>query len=249
MPGGKPVQTREQQSLRVRAFEGYLQGHQNQGRKPSFRAIAMALGVTENAVRYWCTKDKWDVKVDALLNEKLVSAAKGTKAVANLLRSNLYENLTVLNRIIRDDVEKPLIRIRAISEFADICIKLKVIEPGDLDQKPTAALSGFKDDVDANSGTRASGGIGPGRIWGPGTGPTATTDGNVLSDNHDNAESGSVDSIPSPAISDDSAIPIDGGSSGYVEPTIRDGNGAEFTEYNGARITNGADEPGSSEST
>jgi len=215
MPGGKPVQTREQQSLRVRAFEGYLQGHQNQGRKPSFRAIAMALGVTENAVRYWCTKDKWDVKVDALLNEKLVSAAKGTKAVANLLRSNLYENLTVLNRIIRDDVEKPLIRIRAISEFADICIKLKVIEPGDLDQKPTAALSGFKDDVDANSGTRASGGIGPGRIWGPGTGP-APTDGNVLPDNHD-IDSGPTDTISSATVSIDSPIPVDDGTDGDAE--------------------------------
>src|SRR5437899_7548183 len=213
MPGGKPLQTREQQALRIRAFEGYLQGHQNQGRKPSFRAIAMALGVTENAVRYWCTKDKWDVKVDALLNEKLVSAAKGTKAVANLLRSNLYENLTVLNRIIRNDEEKPLIRIRAVSEFADICIKLKVIEPGDLDQKPTAALSGFKDDVDANSSAGNVGGIGPGRIWGPGTGPTeATSDGNVLPDNHDNPESGPGDSIHSPTISIDSPIPVDDGT-------------------------------------
>src|SRR5207245_11741090 len=171
----------------------------------------MALGVTENAVRYWCTKDKWDVKVDALLNEKLVSAAKGTKAVANLLRSNLYENLTVLNRIIRDDAEKPLIRIRAVSEFADICIKLKVIEPGDLDQKPTAALSGFKDDVDANGSAGNVGGIGPGRIWGSGTGPAeATTDGIVLPDNHD-IDTGATDAIPSPAISIDSPIPVDDG--------------------------------------
>ena len=216
MPGGKPIQSREQQALRIRAFEGYLQGHQNQGRKPSFRAIAMALGVTENAVRYWCTKDKWDVKVDALLNEKLVSAARGTKAVANLLRSNLYENLTVLNRIIRDDTEKPLIRIRAVSEFADICIKLKVIEPGDLDQKPTAVLGGFKDDIDANSSAGTSGGNGPGRVWGPGTGSDATPDGSVLPDiNHDN-DSGSTDTIPSTTVSDDSPISVDDGVDGTI---------------------------------
>jgi|SRR5712691_1914736 len=227
MPGGKPVQSREQQALRIRAFEAYLQGHQNQGRKPSFRAIAMALGVTENAVRYWCMKDKWDVKVDALLNEKLVSAAKGTKAVANLLRSNLYENLTVLNRIIRDDAEKPLIRIRAVSEFADICIKLKVIEPGDLDQKPTAALSGFKDDLDANGSSGTSGGNGSGHIWGPGTGPTATTDGNVLPDNDHNPESNAVDSISSATSNDDSnesvGIGTDGDAEGRTDGT--DGNG------------------------
>ncbi len=216
MPAGKPVQSREQQSLRVRAFEAYLQGHQNQGRKPSFRAIAMALGVTENAVRYWCMKDKWDVKVDALLNEKLVSAAKGTKAVANLLRSNLYENLTVLNRIIRDDTEKPLIRIRAISEFSDICIKLKVIEPGDLDQKPTAALSGFKDDLDANSRSGIDGRIGSGRIGGSGTGPAETTNGDVQPDlNHDNPTE-SNDAIPG-STSELPAVTVDDGTDGDAE--------------------------------
>ena len=223
MPGGKPVQSREQQALRIRAFEAYLQGHQNQGRKPSFRAIAMALGVTENAVRYWCMKDKWDVKVDALLNEKLVSAAKGTKAVANLLRSNLYENLTVLNRIIRDDAEKPLIRIRAVSEFADICIKLKVIEPGDLDQKPTAALSGFKDDLDANSSAGTSGGIGPGRIWGPGTGSGGTTsDGNVPADHNVNDQSNAVDAIPSPTSDSSESVGdrIDGVAGGCTDGTV-----------------------------
>jgi hypothetical protein len=144
----KPIQTEEQKRLRVTAYEMYLKGHLDQGKKISFRAIAMALGVTDGAVRYWWTHDRWDQRIDSALTQRTIATTRGSQAISNLLRSSLYQNMVVLNRIIADDARTDGIRIKAISEFADICLKLKVIQPEDLLGTPTTAPTpAFKDDL------------------------------------------------------------------------------------------------------
>jgi hypothetical protein len=128
----------------------YLNGAM-EGKRISFRSIAMTLGVTMGAVQYWRDQDRWEVKVNQALTEYTLEQTESASNLANLLRASLYDNMKVLNNIIRDPKMKPIIRIKAISEYADICNKLKVIQPEDLTQTlPAKLAAGFKDDLDAS---------------------------------------------------------------------------------------------------
>lgn len=149
MPGGKPPQTPEQQSLRLRGYELYLIPDK-EGRRRSFRAIAMTLGVTFGTVLYWRKKDKWDERVSAALHTQTVAAQVSIErgqGIAALLRASLHEHIGTLNSLIRDTTQKASVRLAAIRELADICLKLKAIDPADLMPiKPRRDLS-FKDDL------------------------------------------------------------------------------------------------------
>jgi hypothetical protein len=113
----------------------------------------MALGVTDGAVRYWWKHDRWDTRLDTALTQRTVATTRGSQAISNLLRASLYNNMVVLNGIIADDRRSDSIRIKAISEFADICLKLKVIQPEDLLQVPKlSATPTFTDDLPGQSG-------------------------------------------------------------------------------------------------
>jgi hypothetical protein len=136
-----------------------------EGKRISFRSIAMTLGVTMGAVQYWRDQDRWEVKVNQALTEYTLEQTESASNLANLLRASLYDNMKVLNNIIRDPKMKPIIRIKAISEYADICNKLKVIQPEDLTQTlPAKLAAGFKDDLDAASGAGIDDGDGRGSV-------------------------------------------------------------------------------------
>jgi Phage terminase small subunit len=146
MAAGRPTDTPEQRALRVKAFDIYLKGLTDTGKQVSMRGIAMTLGVTISTVVYWRTHDKWDERVNAQLDERAVQANRSAKAVSALLRASFYRHIGVLNAIIADGKLGPLVRIKAISEFADICHKLRVIQTDDLNQSPVLP-GGFKDDI------------------------------------------------------------------------------------------------------
>jgi hypothetical protein len=142
----------------------YLNGAM-EGKRISFRSIAMTLGVTMGAVQYWRDQDRWEVKVNQALTEYTLEQTESASNLANLLRASLYDNMKVLNNIIRDPKMKPIIRIKAISEYADICNKLKVIQPEDLTQTlPAKLAAGFKDDLDAASSAGIDAGDGRGSV-------------------------------------------------------------------------------------
>jgi hypothetical protein len=148
MPPGKPPQTPEQRALRLRAYELYLAVDQD-GRRRSLRSIAMQVGVTLGTVQYWRKVDKWDDRVAKAMQAQTAAAGAGAKAIAALLRTSLYEHIGTLNHIARDMTLRPADRIKAVGELADIAIKLKAIDPGDMaDNRATLGRSlDFEDDV------------------------------------------------------------------------------------------------------
>jgi hypothetical protein len=157
MPAGRPVSSPEQRQLRVKGYHMWLDGALDNGKRTSLRAIAMSLGVTVGTVQYWREHDHWDAKVNQALLQHTLKETESASTLANLLRASLYDNMKVLNEIIRDKQSKPIIRIKAISEYADICHKLKVVQPDDLNtiQTQSAVMADFKDDLDGDG--RSSG--------------------------------------------------------------------------------------------
>jgi predicted transcriptional regulator len=200
MPAGKPVQTAEQRALRVKGYNLWLAGAMDNGKRMSVRAIAMTLGVTVSAVQYWREHDKWDARVNQALIEHTVKETESASTLANLLRASLYDNMKVLNEIIRDKQMKPLIKIKAISEYADICHKLKVVQPDDLNQikTNTAVMAEFKDDLDGNDGRGAgvSDGDGSGE---PTIRSAAASDADQPHNDHDGTTAAAAGPIDSPA--------------------------------------------------
>ena len=169
----------------------------------------MTLGVTVGTIQYWRTTDKWDAKVNQALLQHTLKETESASTLANLLRASLYDNMKVLNEIIRDKASKPIIRIKAISEYADICHKLKVVQPDDLNQIQTksAVMADFKDDLDgAQVQSDGSGIDGDGRDGGDGSESSAATETHAPSSpdtdaaNHGDSTSHN-DSISSPAAS------------------------------------------------
>src|SRR6266480_5386842 len=179
MPAGRPVSSPEQSALRVKGYQLWLNGAMDDGKRTSLRAIAMTLGVTVGTIQYWRTTDKWDAKVNQALLQHTLKETESASTLANLLRASLYDNMKVLNEIIRDKASKPIIRIKAISEYADICHKLKVVQPDDLNQIQTksAVMADFKDDLDgAQVQSDGSSLDGDGRDGGDGSESSAATE-------------------------------------------------------------------------
>jgi hypothetical protein len=181
----------------------YLNGAM-EGKRISFRSIAMALGVTMGAVQYWRDTDRWEVKVNQALTEYTLEQTESASNLANLLRASLYDNMKVLNNIIRDPKMKPIIRIKAISEYADICNKLKVIQPEDLTQTlPAKLAAGFKDDLDAAGSAGIDDGSGRGSFR-----PTAAGSSGPIADGDAAADYSGTDNFnvnPSESTNDGTA--------------------------------------------
>jgi terminase small subunit len=217
--GGKPYQTSEQKKLRITGYEMFLKGAVDEGRKVSYRAIAMALGVTDATVRYWAIKDRWDDRINTALTQRTIATTRGSQAVANLLRSALYTNVQVLTKIIQDPNEKVGARIRAIREYADICIKLKVVGTDDLSNPPPTVIGGFKDTLDDGhvDGTSGNAPAEPGVLEQPDHQYNHQTGSDPLSDQHPAGSDGwpGDDEHVSPSItpSDGSHGSDDGGRS------------------------------------
>jgi hypothetical protein len=159
MPAGRPVNSPEQREIRVKGYNMWLAGGMDNGKRMSLRSIAMTLGVTVGTVQYWREHDHWDAKVNQALLQHTLKETESASTLANLLRASLYDNMKVLNEIIRDKATKPIIKIKAISEYADICHKLKVVQPDDLNtiQNQSAVMADFKDDLDGNGRSSGNG--------------------------------------------------------------------------------------------
>lgn len=151
----KPEQTPEQRSLRLRGYELYLAGD-GEGRRRSLRSIAMTLGVTLSSVQYWRRVDKWDERVSAAMQAIEAADHRANGALGALLRQSLYDHVVTLNTIIRDSTLPAKMRVDATKAFVDICHKLKVVTPEDLDKpRGTRQSFDFKDDLGEPHGPTA----------------------------------------------------------------------------------------------
>lgn len=141
----KEPQTPEIIARRHKAFELYLT-KDDQGKRQSLNNIALAVGATLSAVKYWKKKDDWDLKVADNAAARQRAADHSSNAVRAMLRAGVFEHIGTLNQIIRDKTRnKAGERIKAIVEFCKLAKELDALEPAmpEPETKPEA----FKDDI------------------------------------------------------------------------------------------------------
>jgi hypothetical protein len=140
----KPIPSPEQAARRTRAYELYLGDGTGGGRK-SLRAIALELGVTLGAVRYWREVDKWDERLSVVLAATSAERVQNAREVRDLLRGSLVSHLHKLNTIVQT-AKKDADAIRGIREFVDIYRKLGMPPIGEDDTSAMKSLT-FRDDL------------------------------------------------------------------------------------------------------
>lgn len=90
--------TAEDQARRLHAYELYCTSDA-QGKRPTFRAIAHQLGVTVQAVQYWCRRDRWQERIAEKNSATSRAIEKRQQDVKVTLRTGILEGVISLRMI------------------------------------------------------------------------------------------------------------------------------------------------------
>ena len=140
-----PVNT-PKQAERLKAFELYVTAAAD-GKRRSFRSIAMELGGHETTITRWHHTDGWDTKVSRILDVSANTEETVSQHIKRLVRDGLTDGLRELGRL-AVKAEKDQDRIQATKTLAEIASKIDAISTGagGTDKSQARDLT-FKDDL------------------------------------------------------------------------------------------------------
>ena len=141
----KELQTPEILARRHRAFEAYLVTD-DQGKRPSSKSIALTLGVTETAVKYWRRVDKWDAKIAAANGSAIAAVDAANASIRSLLRAGALEAVAVLRKILDNPKADTDDKIKAGVALFKLATEFDALEPTAPPAVPTG-VAAFADDV------------------------------------------------------------------------------------------------------
>lgn len=141
----KEPQSPEILARRSSAFEFY-QVLDDQGKRPTLQSLALKVGATLSAVKYWKRVDDWDAKISDTAAATLAAAGKSQETIRTMLRAGAAEHIRTLNSIIRDKKHRAGDRIKGIVEFVKLAKELDALDPATPAPAALAAPQ-FNDDV------------------------------------------------------------------------------------------------------
>lgn len=142
----KEPQSPEIRARRSKAYELYAVTD-DQGKRQTLASIALQVGATLTAVKYWKRVDGWDDKVAEAAGAAVAAANQSNQTVRTLLRAGAAEHILTLNAIIKDKRNRPQDRIKGIVEFVKLAKELDALDPLTSTQPANPAPT-FSDDVE-----------------------------------------------------------------------------------------------------
>jgi hypothetical protein len=133
-----------QSAKRERAFSLYAEPDAL-GKRRTNTAIAQMVGASPSAIAYWKTKDTWDARLLATIDEELADAELTNRQIKKALRDGLHRHINTLSQIIAD-AKLPADRINAIKAFVHVAKELDCLVP-DTGAADLASPPQFKDDI------------------------------------------------------------------------------------------------------
>lgn len=116
------------------------------GQRPTIREIAMTLGVTTAAVRYWMKSDSWQERINAVDDSIAKDVKEASQAFKTLLRGGLLRGLERMKMIVLDPKAMAKDQIDATEAFARIAKQFNAVDM-DAAPLPNARMGAFHDDL------------------------------------------------------------------------------------------------------
>jgi hypothetical protein len=136
----------EKPAERIKAFELYITAAAD-GKRRSFRSIAMELGVHETTVKRWYDNDDWAEKTRRMLDTTANTEETVSQHIRRLIRHGLIDGLRELGRL-TCEADKDQDKIAATVALANIAGKMDAISSGaGGEQKDKTRDIQFKDDL------------------------------------------------------------------------------------------------------
>lgn len=143
--------TADARAARIRAYELFLSGDPETGKRLSLRAIGQRLGMSHTTITYWKREDRWLERVQragALIDAQYT---RQTDAIQTIVRDGIARHLQALSGCI-DAEQDPERKAKLIVFFVQSCGKLKDIDPKLLDFSPdndgAQEVPEFEDDIE-----------------------------------------------------------------------------------------------------